>query len=259
MFARTRHQYDSYTDFWTLVELAGFEVCHIDEIDVSQPKFFVLTPWNGEVDPHLANEQKKQRVGRVAWWCLERFDAMHVPFTQPIDQASALADECWVSDRWTSTRDPRLKYVRLGSDPRLGAPPLEPRYDFTHQSYAWGRRESMYNRLKAMGLSEGRSCWGSDRHDVLRQSRLMLNLQQYPDPVTAPLRFAIAAAYHMPVVSESIQDADPVGAAIRTAPYDGIPDAVRVALADGMRQQAEELHEKLCVEFSFRKCVEAAL
>jgi hypothetical protein len=259
VFAKTRHHYDSYTDFWALVELSGFETCYIDEIDVSQPKFYVLTPWNGEVPPHLQNEREKKRVGKIAWWCLERFDAMGVPLVEPVNEASALVDECWVSDRLTSTHDERLKYVRMGSHPDLGALPLEPRYDFTHQSYAWGRREAMYNQLKDMGLQEGPSCWGSMRHDVLRQSRLMLNLQQYPDPVTAPLRFAIAAAYHLPVVSETIADPDPVGPLIRIVGYEAIPEAVRDVVAGGMRTLAEALHEKLCVEYTFRKCVEAVV
>lgn len=259
IFARTRHHYESYTDFWELVRLSGFPTCFVDEIDVSIPTLFVLTPWNGEVSPHLRNELHKQDIGRIAWWCLERFDAMSVPYQNALDEAYELVDEMWVSDRWISTLDSRLRYVRLGSHPELGTVPSEPRYDFTHQSYAWGRRQSMYERLKSTGLREGRSCWGADRHDVLRQSRLLLNLQQYPDQVTAPLRFAIAAAYHLPVVSETIQDADPVENIIRCSDYDSIPQTVKDALADGMRGPAEELHGKLCEELTFRKCIEAAL
>ena len=35
IFTRTRHTYDSYSDFWKLVELSGFNICFVDEIDIS--------------------------------------------------------------------------------------------------------------------------------------------------------------------------------------------------------------------------------
>lgn len=259
IFAKTRHHYDSYTDFWDLVRLSGFPTCHIDEIDVEKDAFFILSPWNGEVSPHLRNELAKKRRARVAWWCLERFDAMSVPYVQAIDEADPLVDEIWVSDRWISTLDRRIKYVVFGSDPGLGAEPLPAQYDFTHQSYSWGRREAMYNRLKMAGLREGPSGWGAQRHEVLRRSRLVLNLQQYPDPVTAPLRFAMAAAYHLPIVSETIKDPDPLGGLVRIASYDDVPRVVAEVLADGGRRDAEALYQRLCVDFTFRTCVEAAL
>lgn len=257
VFAKTRHHYDSYLDFWELVRLSGFDTCFIDEIDVSEEKFFILTPWNGEVGPFLHAQAERSKACRIAWWCLERFDAMSVPYVQALDEASALVDELWVSDRWISTLDKRLKYVPFGSHPGLGTTPIEPSFDFTHQSYSWGRRADVYSRLRMMGFREGPSGWGPQRHEVLRRSRLMLNLQQYEDPVTAPIRFAIAAAYHLPVVSETINDADPVTDLIRCADYKQIPMVVKEALADGMRGPAEALHQRLCVDFTFRTCVEA--
>ncbi len=41
-FVKTRHVYDSYTDFWRLVELSGFPTIYYDELDLrqAQPKDF---------------------------------------------------------------------------------------------------------------------------------------------------------------------------------------------------------------------------
>jgi hypothetical protein len=261
VFAKTRHSYDSYLDFWSLVELSEFSTCFIDEIRIDEPKFFIFTPWNGEVDPHLQAELSSGRPKKatLAWWCLERFDGMPVPYQDALAQAAAFVDEMWVSDRWISTFDERLKYVAFGSHPGLGSPRLDPVYDFTHQSYAWGRRQSMYTRLKGLGLIEGPSTWGDERTDVLRRSRLMLNLQQYPDPVTAPIRFALAAAYGLPAVSESIKDLHPLEGIVACADYDGIPELVRAVIAHGGDKMASDLHERLCVEVTFRKGVEQAV
>jgi hypothetical protein len=261
VFARTRHQYDSYIDFWSLVELSEFSTCFIDEIRIDEAKCFIFTPWNGEVDPHLQAELSsgRDKKATLAWWCLERFDGMPVPYQDALEQAAAFVDEMWVSDRWISSFDERLKYVPLGSHPGLGNPRLDPVYDFTHQSYAWGRRQSMYNTLRGMGLREGPSTWGDERDAVLRRSRLVLNLQQYPDPVTAPLRFALAAAYGLPAVSETIKDPHPLEGIVSCADYDEIPALVRAVLAHGGEKMAEDLHARLCVELTFRKGVEGAV
>lgn len=259
VFAKTRHHYDSYTDFWRLVELSGFPSCYVDEIDRSQPNCYIFTPWNGEVAPHLENERAKGGPGTVIWWCLERFDAMPRPLADIVAEADPLVDQIWVSDRWIATMSERLKYARFGSHPDLGSSPVHPpEYHFTHQSYAWGRREAMYKRLRKLGLAEGPSSWGRHRDAVLRRSRLMLNLQQYPDPVNAPIRFAVAAAYHLPIVSESINDLDLLEGLVSCAPYEDIPDAVRGALASP-DASGEKIHDVLCREWTFRRCVEASV
>lgn len=253
VFAKTRHHYDSYTDFWELVRLSGFDTCYVDEIDRRLPNFYIFSPWNGEADPHL--KTLGEGPGRIAWWCLERFDAMSVPYIQALDQADPLVDEMWVSDRWIASLDPRLRHITMGSHPGLGNTPLAPEYDFTHQSYAWGRRAIMYKSLKKKGLTEGPSAWGPQRDAVLRRSRLMLNLQQYPDPVTAPLRFALAAAYHLPVVSETIRDPYPLADLITCASYYDIPTAVESTLG----ASGESLHVRLCQELTFKNVIEASV
>jgi hypothetical protein len=258
VFAKTRYHYDSYIDFWKLVELSGFSTCYVDEIDLASDDCYIFTPMNGEVIPHLRNESSKTKKATVIWWCLERFDAMAAPLPDILAEATPHVDRIWVSDAWTSTLHPALEYMRMGSHPDLGGLPRAPVYDFTHQSYAWGRRKTMYQKLKNSGFSEGPSSWGDERHGVLQTSRLMLNLQQYTDPVSAPLRFALAAAYRLPIVSETITDADILTGVIPSVPYSAIPGAIQATL-DSPGDVGAKVFQLLCEDWTFQRCVTDAI
>lgn len=258
VFAKTRHHYDSYKDFWRLVELSGFPTCYVDEIDLASDNCYVFTPMNGEVIPHLRNESSKTKKATVVWWFLELFGATPEPSVDSVvSSVAGLVDQIWISDMWSSTLHPSLKYVRMGSHPDLGGLPRAPIYDFTHQSYAWGRRQAMYHKLKGKRFLEGPSCWGDERHAVLQTSRLMLNLHQYPGPVYPGLRFALAAAYHLPIVSESINTPDLLDGIIPCVPYGTIPHAVN-SMINSPGNIGEQVHQMLCQDWTFRRCVEAA-
>ena len=42
IFCKPRHYYQSYTDFWEMVDLCGYETIFIDEIDMSKRKSILL-------------------------------------------------------------------------------------------------------------------------------------------------------------------------------------------------------------------------
>lgn len=257
-FARSRHEYPSYSDFWRLAELSGFEIVYVDEIDISRMATYIFTPMNGEVFALLDKIRDQPRRARLIWWFLERLDSTPMLTDGSFDRLRPQVDEVWVSDRWTASRHPAFKYVCISSHPGLGNDPLPSQYDFTHQSYVWGRREPILNQLRQAGLREGPNGWGDARDQVMRRSRLMLNIQQYPLPVYAPLRFALAAAYAMPVVSETIQDPYPLDGLIEIVPYDKLVETtIRVARDSGDR--GTRLFQALCVDRTFRSEVELAL
>ncbi len=259
IFVKTRHHYDSYMDFWRLVELSGFPTCYVDEIDISTEACYIFTPMNGEVVPHLRSQAGREKKATIVWWFLELFGATpDIPVASVVATGGDLVDRVWVSDEWTSTLHPVLEYVRMGSHPGLGGEPGPRIYDFTHQSYAWGQRKKMYGKLKMSGLLEGPSCFGTDRHAVLTSSKLILNLHQHPGPVNAALRFALAAAYHLPIVSETVSTPDLLEDIIACAPYSLIPGAVRAMLEDA-GDRGERAYQKLCEEWTFRRCVEASV
>ena len=258
VFALSRHVYDSYDVFRDLVRLSGFEQCFVDEIDFSRRAHYIVTPINGEVPPALANKPKEGCAAQIIWWCLERFDGPGMRERHPstiIDEAIGMGfDRCWTSCRKVQSLDPRLEHVVFGSHPDLlGVHHITSlgfdQYDFTHQSYAWGRREIIYRELRNAKLREGPSLWGGERSSVLIGSRLMLNAHQYDMQVYAPLRFALAAAFKLPIVTEWIDDPYPLTGHITVAKYEDLIETVKKVVAlpeDEREQQGENLHNLLC-------------
>lgn len=267
----TRHWYDSYGDFRDLARLSGFDTCYVDEIRLDAPCTYITTPINGEYRPHIFNEQQRVpphlRRAKLVWWYLERSDATgQPPVKAVVDSIYDFIDAAWVSDRSVATLDPRFQYVVLGGHPglRIDDAQAAPEYDFAHVSYAWGRREGLYKRLERLGLKMAPPHFGMQRHETLIRSKVMLNAQQYPMAVIAPLRFALAAAYKLAVVSEAPADPYPhrPGVDIEVAGFDDLPRLV-IDLARGSqeRRQAlgEALYRTLCEEWTFRRGVEEGL
>jgi len=267
VFARTRWKYDSYTDFWRLVELAEFPTCWIDEIDLTRDVLYVTTPMNGETRPSVAAARERAgaaRKARVAWWNLERPDvASGAPLGKVVSEALAWVDEAWVSDRHYRSLDQRQRHVVLASDSRLrDGPPLPRRYDACHMSYVWGRRAMVLDAVGKAGIRMAPNGWGKERDEILSSSAAMLNVHQTPALIGEPLRFALAAAYALPMVSEELADPWPLAAGrdFVSARWAGLPEALAAAIADpALPEIGRALHQRLCVDRTFRSAVEEAL
>jgi hypothetical protein len=282
VFARTRWPYDSYQDFWRLVELSGFPVVWLDEIDLTADVTYIFTPHNGEfnqlaglpVEPpapgmtwHPARPRSwRERKCRLVWWMLERFDDGNpASAIERVESMLGFVDAAWVSDRWVASLHPRLTHVVLGGHPGLGRDPDPIKiYDYAHISYAWGRREALYAAIRARGLIEApTNIWGPARAAVLAQTRLMVSAHQYPAATIAPLRFAIAAAHSLPLLTEAVTDPYPhvLGMDLAHAEYHVLPDAVAGLLRDQERRErlGAMLRHRLCVEWTFRRGVEEAV
>lgn len=260
IFAKTRHNYDSYTDFWRLVTLSQFDTCYFDEIDFqNKDHLYITTPMNGEQPPHIIQNSYNKQC-RIIWWLLERPDGSSNPYSDCVTEGLKIMDGGWVSDKYVASLDPRMQFVVLGGHRGLRVlPSQECLFDYTHQSYAWGRRHSIYETLRYRGLREGPSCWGHSREAVLASSRLMLNLQQYDMPVIAPLRFALAAAYQIAIVTEQLHK-DPfplVPEDLIQAPYHDIVETVLASLKrTDLNELGMRVFNKYCIEHTFRRGVE---
>jgi hypothetical protein len=159
-----------------------------------------------------------------------------------------------------------VKYVLLGSHRGLN-PDLrsadEPQYDLTMLAYMVDRRRTVKDRLDQYRWTPdypGHS--GVERHTTLKNTRLMLHAHQHDAPALAPLRLALAAAYHMPVISEQVDDAGAYSRAVIWSSYDDLVSRVRLFFdgkIDDDAQYADALHRLLCIERPFGKCVEEAL
>lgn len=257
-FARTRHEYPSYSDFWRLVELSGFEIVYVDEIDVSKTAVYIFTPMNGEVFALLDRIRDQPRRAQLIWWFLERLDSTPMLEDGSFERLRTQVDAVWVSDRWEASQHSAFKYVCLASHQGLGSDPHSPQYDYTHQSYVHGRRESIFNELRRRTLREGPNAWGIERDRVLRSSKLMLHVHQYPLALYTPLRFAVAAAYALPLVSENLFDAFPLEGIVEQAEYDQLVSRV-IAVGNDPADRGNRLFQALCIDRTFRGEVEQAL
>lgn len=277
VFARTRHFYHSYQDFWRLVELSEFPTCHVDEMRLDEECVYIFTPVNGEFRPCIEKERarvgEKSRRAKIVWWFLERPDTgnpdgvVDVPrrATEANDEMAPWVDAIWVSDRYLASLDTRSVYTPLYSHPKLPETQRDPggyAYDLSHLSSPTPRREVI---LGALGreFRIARNAWGLDRDGLLWTSRAMLNVHQGHSTIGEPLRFAVAAAYRMPLLSENLYDPWPLedGKTVLQAPYAGIVGAVMgwMRSRGDLAAFGEALYQKLCVENDFRRGVEEAV
>lgn len=260
IFAKTRHEYGSYVDLWRFAKLSGFEIATIDDVDPDSDHTYIVSPMNGEIQELLPKWRKPgDRRAVIIWWFLERLDSTPMLTDGSYERLRPHFDQVWVSDRWMAGQHPTFKHVIFASHPEFGNNCIPIEYDYTHQSYVWGRREAVYRRLQGLGLREGPNGWGDERDAVLRRSATMVHVQQYPLPLYTPLRFAIAAAYALPLVCEQLNDPYPLtDAEIVQVPLEQLPEKVR-DVAHDPSTFGERLYEALCMDRSFGKEVENAL
>ncbi len=262
-FVRTRHEYMSYMDFWRLVELSKFPTIYVDELDVSKDGVYIVCPMNGEWRPHIDNQSDKLRNAHLILWNLERPSGSAGSVGQYAADNRELQAKRHIDDIWHS--DQRLahetgqSFIVLGSDERLAVSGnSEKKYNFCHMSYMTDRRKRIYNGFPQETI--GQNCWPPERDDILRKSRFALNVHQDNHPYQEPLRFALFAAYGLPILSESIFESFPWGDEFMiTAGYDHLIQRMNELLGDGYSHwQAigRKAKERMCREFNFRRMVE---
>jgi hypothetical protein len=256
IFAQTRYHYPSYIDFWRLVVASEFQTCFVDEIDpADDTKAYIFTPMNGEGMERLASWTNRR--AKIIWWNLERpeDDTLSASLSAVHDAVDAV----WVSDRSYAARDPQLSYVQIAGHPQFGKRSQEKLYDVCHLAYLWGRRRAVIDVLVQRGVKIAPESWGQTQQDeIVAKSRLMLNMHQYDGMnILAPIRFAVAASYGIPIISEPY--ADPVARFLAIQARLGeLPNRVESALEDPsfLLSQGDGLFNQLCIDTDFRREVE---
>lgn len=241
VFARPRHNYQSYTDLWTLVEAGGFPLIYIDEIDPQDSDTVYIYS-----TPDVSHEWKDPKA-RIIFWLLEWYGDYW--------QRPGVA-ETWVSNR-TFAEIYGGRFVPLGSHPMLGNPvKLEVQYDIAHMSYAdIYRRRWLLDRLIEKHVKIAPNGWGEERDRTLRSTRAMLHIHQLADfPAVAPLRAAIAAAYALPLITENGWDLYPYEAIHGS--YDQLLELIPESLKYGdFDYYSQRIYETMCHELRFDKVV----
>ena len=276
----TRYKYDSYGDLRKLFELAGFPWCYVDQIDISKPVTYIVSPMNGEWRPHIDNERetgKPQRC-KLILWNIERAGGGDTKSVGNYTRANwdlmyqRHVDRVWVSDRKLA-EETGLHYVVLGSHPDFGQPgEVEKKiWDITHMGYVNGRRSRVLDNLSKFASYDpvrqddiiSHNCWPPQRDDVLRKSRFAISIHQDDGPFSEPLRFALFAAYGLPILSEKIYDAFPYGSDTMVfAEHYDMADTMRRMLREDYEQYralGERCRELMTTEFEFGKMVREAV
>lgn len=270
-FCRTRYEYDSYEDLFRLVKLSGFDTIFVDELDLSKPGVFIVTPCNGEWRPHVDNQREKlarqdiPQLAHLILWNLERPDGSAGSVGQYAQSnldliAKRHVDEVWVSDRKLA-EETISRFVPLGSDYGLGEPSKKKSYKFCHMSYETSRRVSIYKHFS--GKDIGPNSWPPERNEILKRSKFALNVHQDQHPFQEPLRFALFAAYGLPTVSEDVYDAYPWSEEFMVfTKYLGLVGKLNQMLEDDYArwwEMGQRARKRMCEDFQFGKMVRQAV
>jgi len=252
-FVRPEEDYPSYSDFWRLVEMARFQICSetFAQKNLSSPSstFIFVTPVG------VPNCSKAK--ARTIFWQFEYAG-------EYADQKNRkTCSEQWSSDPWHAEQT-GAQYVLLGSDPRLydqQSMQHVKKWDIVTLSYLTDRRRAIYDQIQHSFAPDYPGHSGKLRHEQLCLSGIMLHVHQHDTPAIAPIKMALAAAYHLPVICEAVNDPGLYQDCVYFASYDNLPRAV-AAFLEGqtdLEYIGEWLHELLCNEHSFEQCVMDAL
>lgn len=259
--------YDSYRDAFYLAELSGYPLIWLDEVDPDSDNTYILTPLNGSWQHGWQNPK-----ARLIWWDIEwRLKEDGYQWTSAELDAPPGVSEWWVSDEWYASiiaqRYPAVKFVPFGSHAGLvqNEAPSETHFDVATLSCQSqdGGRQHMIDLLNQEGLTLAPNVWNPDRDKILKNTGAMLHIHQWRKVKTiAPLRFAIAAAYGLPLISEQVEHRGMFDNIVLFSEYDAMPAYAKTLTGRyqaELREKGRALHDLLCNEYSFRKCVEAAL
>lgn len=251
-FVRPEKQYPSYTDFWRLVALSDFSVvCPKDTQDNPNHTYIWVTP---EPLPDVTGSSARH----ITWEFEYAGDYMH--------DLSQWAGEVWSSDA-AFARLHDARFVLLGSHPQLAAGVKidddafqSQAYDASLLGYMTPRRRRIQKQTK-VAWSPDYPGHDDERHTVLTHTSLVVHVHQHDHAqYAAPLRYALAAAYRKPVISEELEDDRAYADVIQFVKYDALPDAItRFLKLKRKPALASKLHKLLCVDHPFQACVTEAL
>lgn len=257
IFVRTRHVYGSYVDFFKLAELSDYPIIFVDEMlqHDSKDTIFIISPVNGEWN----QRPKGYTQGKVILFQLEwNWDGEH--------NTPACVDEVWNSDVSHAQRN-GFKYVPMGSHEGLNEIgsefPIVLQFDIVQLSYQTYRRQIITAKLEDSGLrlAPNGGIWGRNRSAVLMGSYAMLHTHQREDTIgVAPLRWCIAAAHNLPMITETVIDRGIFGySTMVQSDYQYLAAFAANMLKDKrlLADYAAGLHDLLCRDYTFKVSVDS--
>lgn len=275
IFIKSSATYETYSDFWRLVELSGFRTVRAKLADWSVKETYIWPTMDAEFMDVMDAFPKGKRTAKLVFWNLERPDGsyrgkMNIQelFWKGTGEILDWADAVWVSDKGLWTMDQRNVFAVLGGHPGLREHEvLEARHEALHLGQATPRRHATIIGIEKLGVSVKQAAWGAEREQALASSRLFLSIDRvFGIHFSSPLRYVLAAAYGLPILSEEIEDPYPLVAAktVLMAKYENLPNAAHVMLRmpvmkDVLTQVGDACRKLLCEEWTFRRGVMDAL
>jgi len=257
IFCKTRYQdhgYQSYNDFFKLVELSGYPLIYVDQIDINTDNTYIYTPSNGE----MVNGWPIGKAQIILW-------QMEWQLTDEHNTPPGVS-RVWCPDAWFAEKQ-GYEYVPIGSHYDLNECQEHPRfyYDVSFLSYQTGRRQTITRQVQQQGLivAPNSGLHGYARSSVLTESRLMMHVHQHDGiPGIAALRWALAAAHRMPLMTEQVANYGIFNYKyMMQARYGTLAEFAKQVLQPENRNMLEDysasLHRLLCVENTFRKVVDS--
>ncbi len=266
VFVITDPSYDSYTDYWRLVRASNFDTCLQSELDPNRNCSYIISPSTGTIEEILSHQPPDHTCAFIVWF-LERPGPLGTTeFKANIAGRfpKHRLNQVWFADRamYNLVKDlAGTKFVPVGSDVAIGTIASVPfKYDLTHMSYVHGRRAFINNLPYRIGPNG----WGEARHQTLMASKFMLNVHQDWDNFSEPLRFALCAAYGLPLITEECTDPYPYenGRDLIMVPYTQLPATIHQILEmdySQARLMGLKMFETATQKFRFKTNVEAAL
>jgi len=245
VFLKTHPACVSYGILHELVEMSGFRTLSEDSVREEN------TCYIGTLHSCINLSGNK---GRFVKWFLERpaitgdcatlFNAMR---TNGID-------EVWVSDKAIYNRHKEsVRFVPIGSHEKLSGVSDVKEYDIAHMSFLNNRRSVLnsINCIKTPNTYNIRL-----RSEILSKTKFLLNIHQFEDQCSEPLRFALAAAAGIPIISEICEDPYPYEApGIIQVPYRDIVGITERMVREDYAKYREigmNQRERILVNFNFR-------
>ncbi len=249
VFVFPHTDYPSYTDVKRLIHLSGFDTARPDEISLTDAAqvYVWLSP---EPPPAL------QAAGKHIWWTLE-YGGQYEP------DVSDWRGDVWASDpAWAARYG--AQYVVMGSHPALKPPGwtvADKDTDYLMLAYLTPRREALKQAIRYRTYASVYPGYGRDRHAQLGSAYAMVHAHQSDFAAIAPQRFALCAAYELPLIHEAVPEMDAYRGMALFADYEDIPDTLQRLLSDNLMREmlSTRLHEWLCKEHTFADSVRKAL
>jgi hypothetical protein len=163
-------------------------------------------------------------------------------------------DEVWVSDRSIYNQNKELcRFVPIGSHEKLAPVSVAKKYDVAHMSFLNKRRSV----ILSTNCSKAPCFYDIERRsEALSASKFLLNVHQFDDQCSEPLRFALAAAAGIPIISETCIDPYPYEKpGIIQVPYSDIVGVVERLVREDYSKYREAgmgQRDRILRDFSFR-------